>query len=198
MWVPCHHVMVRPQVVDGGDVLQVWKEAANILHRQSQTADQGWSSSLGVGRGAHNSSPLQISLLRKFTRSIGPWVIIILSGVRLSQLGTSATVWPIVPAPDDRWWWLWNNWWNEDWQGNPKFSEKTCSTAISSTTNPTWPDQGSDVGRRGGKLTTNRLSYGTTCISPLSPVSVFSQMSDRRGTHVQNMLKDCYKIQKNW
>jgi hypothetical protein len=25
--------------------------------------------------------------------------------------------WPIVPAPDDRWWWLWINWWNEDWQG---------------------------------------------------------------------------------
>jgi hypothetical protein len=23
--------------------------------------------------------------------------------------------WPIVPAPDDRWWWLWRNWWNEDW-----------------------------------------------------------------------------------
>jgi hypothetical protein len=33
--------------------------------------------------------------------------------------------WPIVPAPDDRWWWLWRNWWNEDWQGKPKYSEKT-------------------------------------------------------------------------
>jgi hypothetical protein len=21
--------------------------------------------------------------------------------------------WPIVPAPDDRWGWLWSNWWNE-------------------------------------------------------------------------------------
>jgi hypothetical protein len=29
------------------------------------------------------------------------WVIIILSGVRLSPLGTAATVWPIVLAPDD-------------------------------------------------------------------------------------------------
>jgi hypothetical protein len=27
-------------------------------------------------------------------------------------------LWPIVPAPDDRWGWLWSNWWNEDWQGN--------------------------------------------------------------------------------
>jgi hypothetical protein len=37
--------------------------------------------------------------------------------------------WPIVPAPDDRWWWLWRNWWNEDWQEKPKYSEKTCPRA---------------------------------------------------------------------
>jgi hypothetical protein len=30
-----------------------------------------------------------------------------------------------------------------------------------STTNPTWPDLGSSLGRRGGKPATNRLSYGT-------------------------------------
>jgi hypothetical protein len=40
--------------------------------------------------------------------------------------------WPIVPAPDDRWWWLWSNWWNEDWQGKQKHSEKTCPNAASS------------------------------------------------------------------
>jgi hypothetical protein len=48
--------------------------------------------------------------------------------------------WPIVPAPDDRWWWLWRNWWNEDWQGKPKYSEKTYPRATLSTTNPTWQD----------------------------------------------------------
>jgi hypothetical protein len=32
-------------------------EAANILKNQSRTADKGWSSSSGVGRGASNSSP---------------------------------------------------------------------------------------------------------------------------------------------
>jgi hypothetical protein len=32
--------------------------------------------------------------------------------------------WPIVPAPVDRWWWLWRNWWNEDCQEKPKYSEK--------------------------------------------------------------------------
>jgi hypothetical protein len=31
-----------------------------------------------------------------------PW-----DGVRRSPLGTSATNWPTVPAPDDRWWWMW-------------------------------------------------------------------------------------------
>jgi len=24
-WVPCHHYMARPEVVDGGDGLQMWK-----------------------------------------------------------------------------------------------------------------------------------------------------------------------------
>jgi hypothetical protein len=30
-------------------------------------------------------------------------------GVRLNPLGTSASNWPIVPAPDDRWWWVWSS-----------------------------------------------------------------------------------------
>jgi hypothetical protein len=42
--------MARPQVVDGEDGLQIWRVAANILNKQSRTADTGWSSSLGVGR----------------------------------------------------------------------------------------------------------------------------------------------------
>ena len=35
----------------------IWRVAANILNKQSRTADKRWSSSLGVGRGAKNSSP---------------------------------------------------------------------------------------------------------------------------------------------
>jgi hypothetical protein len=35
----------------------IWRLAANILNKQSRTADTGWSSSLGFGRGANNSSP---------------------------------------------------------------------------------------------------------------------------------------------
>jgi hypothetical protein len=84
-------------------------------------------------------------------------------GVGLSPLGTSATNWPTVPAPNDRWWWMWSSRWNENWQGIPKYSEKTCPSATLSTAKPTWPDLGSNPGRRCGKPATNRLNYGTAC-----------------------------------
>ena len=35
----------------------ICKVAANKLNKQSRTADNGWSSSLGVGRGINNASP---------------------------------------------------------------------------------------------------------------------------------------------
>jgi len=35
----------------------IWRIAANILNKQWWTADMEWSSSLGVERGANNSSP---------------------------------------------------------------------------------------------------------------------------------------------
>jgi hypothetical protein len=56
-WVPCHHGMARPRVEEGGDGLHVWSVAANILNKQSRTTNKRWSSRLGVGRGANNSSP---------------------------------------------------------------------------------------------------------------------------------------------
>jgi hypothetical protein len=43
------------RLLDRGDGLQLWRAAADILNKQSQTADKGWSSNLGVGRGANNS-----------------------------------------------------------------------------------------------------------------------------------------------
>jgi hypothetical protein len=79
-------------------------------------------------------------------------------GVQLGPLGTAATDCSIVACPG--WLWCWRIWWNEDWQGKPKYSEKIRPSAALSTTNPTWPDPGSNAGRRGGKPATNRLSYG--------------------------------------
>jgi hypothetical protein len=55
-WVLCRHSMARSRIADGGHDLQIWRVAANILNKQSRTADKGWSSSLRVGRGANNSS----------------------------------------------------------------------------------------------------------------------------------------------
>jgi hypothetical protein len=47
-----------------------------------------------------------------------------------AALDTSATIWTIVPAPD-------GSRWSENWQGKPKYSEKTYTSATLSTTNPT-------------------------------------------------------------
>jgi hypothetical protein len=59
---PCHHGMARPQVAGGGDGLQIWRVAGNILNKQSRTADKGRYYSLGIVPGTKNSSPY--SLLR--------------------------------------------------------------------------------------------------------------------------------------
>jgi hypothetical protein len=62
--VPCHHGMARPQIADGGDGLQIWRAAANILNKQSRTAERGWSSSLGVGRGVTTPHRKILDILR--------------------------------------------------------------------------------------------------------------------------------------
>ena len=55
----------------------IWKEVANILNKQSRTADKGWPSSLGVGRGANNSYTIKKSiLLRNVYKSLGPGLIL--------------------------------------------------------------------------------------------------------------------------
>jgi hypothetical protein len=76
-------------------------------------------------------------------------------GVHLGPLGTSATNWPIVPTPDDY----------DGWQVKPKYSEKTYPSATSSTTNLHVLCLGANPACRGGKPTTNRLSYGTATAS---------------------------------
>jgi hypothetical protein len=48
---PCHDDIARTPIVDGHCGV-----AANVLNKQSRTSDKVWSSSLGVGRGANNTS----------------------------------------------------------------------------------------------------------------------------------------------
>jgi hypothetical protein len=78
--------------------------------------------------------------------------------MRLSPLDTSATNWPIVPAPNDEYGDFGGN---ENWQGKPKYSEKTFHNATFFTTTPIWFDLGLNPNRLAGKQATNRLSYGT-------------------------------------
>ena len=67
--------MSRRQVVVGRNGLQIWRLAANILNKQSQAANKGWSSRYVVARGAKNSLPVEIDTLWNFTHCLGVWQI---------------------------------------------------------------------------------------------------------------------------
>jgi hypothetical protein len=86
--------------------------------------------------------------------------IIILSEVRLSPLGTAATTGlfyqPQMTDDGDRG----AIGGMKIGRGNRSTRRKPAPRATLSTTNTTWPDPGSNPGRRGGKPATNRLSYG--------------------------------------
>jgi hypothetical protein len=56
-WVSCHHYMARPEDADGGDGLQIGKTAANLLNKQSRTADSRWPPSLRVQLGITTPPP---------------------------------------------------------------------------------------------------------------------------------------------
>jgi hypothetical protein len=55
------------------------------------------------------------SLQLIFPRQIFFDVMISWGGVRLSPLGKPASIWPILPAPDDGYWWMWRNRWLIPW-----------------------------------------------------------------------------------
>jgi hypothetical protein len=111
-------------------------------------------------------------LRHRYTRSNSRMYMIIFS---FFSWGATESTWYcghcLVYCTSHRWWrWLWNNGWNANCQGKPKYSEKTCLSATLYITNPTWPDPSWNPGRLGGKRTGNRLSYGTA--SDLSMSSV--------------------------
>jgi len=57
--VPCNHGIAHPEIVDGGDGIQIQRIDATILNKQLWTADNGWSSSL----------PQKVSIMKFY---IGP------------------------------------------------------------------------------------------------------------------------------
>jgi hypothetical protein len=63
----CHHCMAHLRVATGGDGLQVWRVAANILNMQSRTTDKGRSSSLGVGKGLTTTERRKQAVTKYYT-----------------------------------------------------------------------------------------------------------------------------------
>jgi len=63
--------MVRPQVADGGTASNR-RVAVNILNKQLWTA-KGWSSSLGVGKGAKQFLPIRSDLVTKWIHLPQAW-----------------------------------------------------------------------------------------------------------------------------
>jgi hypothetical protein len=62
----------RPQVADGGHGLQIWRLAANILNKQSRTADRGEPPGWGLGGVLTTTNRKTSDLLRRITESLGP------------------------------------------------------------------------------------------------------------------------------
>jgi hypothetical protein len=68
--------MALLRVGDGADGLQIWRGDANVLNKQSRTAEGGWSSSLEVRRGLTTRHRKNSNLLRNTTQSLGPvWIL---------------------------------------------------------------------------------------------------------------------------
>jgi hypothetical protein len=96
--------------------LPIWKPCSQLSALQSELKLTVNQTSTQTPRSNCYSRQLSIAFLNFFLVSCG--------GVRLSPIGTSTTNWPIVPAPDGRWW-VWSSRWNENWQGKPKYWKKT-------------------------------------------------------------------------
>jgi hypothetical protein len=67
--------MVCLQTADGGESLEIWRAAANILNKQSQTAEKEWSSSSGVGQMPttphHKKKPAYYETLHRVLNFVG-------------------------------------------------------------------------------------------------------------------------------
>ena len=88
--------------------------AANKFNKQSRAADNGWSSSLEVGRGANNSSPSKLVLLRNRYICLvfglillcnrlngkGSWVLVKDGS---SESGMGSMEWTDLAQDKDRW-----------------------------------------------------------------------------------------------
>jgi hypothetical protein len=79
---------------------------------------------------------------------------------------------------------------------------KTSPRATLSTTNPTWPDPGSNLGSLGGKSATNRLSYGAAHFgnefTTYNFFKVFRLYADISRSHTDNYKIKCSSSVHNY
>jgi hypothetical protein len=63
--------MACPQVLYRGDGLQMWRVAVNVLNKQSQTANKGCHSSLGVGEWLTTAAHKKFDMFRINYKHLG-------------------------------------------------------------------------------------------------------------------------------
>jgi hypothetical protein len=84
-------------------------------------------------------------------------------------------------------WWMRFSWWNDNWHGKAKNSEKI-RPSVSLVTNPIWPDLRSNAGLCGGKPATNSLSYGSANLNHMQDCSFIKAQRKQwiRSSHPAN------------
>ena len=80
----------------------VWRVAGNTLNKQSRTADNGWSSDLVVGRGANNSLPSKLALLRNGYMCHGTGLILCNNKMGPQEVGCGVMEWIDLGQDRDR------------------------------------------------------------------------------------------------
>jgi hypothetical protein len=98
--------MALPRVADGGDGLQIWRVADNILNKQSRTPDKGLSSSLGIGRRA-NCYTVKIQLATKCYTGPRNWTENWYVRRDLREIWWEGVDWIHLAQDRDRLWSLW-------------------------------------------------------------------------------------------
>jgi len=69
-------LLISNGIYDWRNCFQIWRVAANILHKQSRTANKGLSSSLELGHMIINPNRKNLRRLRKLSKGLGVGLIL--------------------------------------------------------------------------------------------------------------------------
>jgi hypothetical protein len=87
--------MACPQVVGGGDSLQIWRLAANILNKQSCAAKTGWSPAWGVGHGANKLLTVKYKLVTECHKGPQNWIDYLDRQPKLKKMNIRSDMWHV-------------------------------------------------------------------------------------------------------